>query len=433
MIDIPKPGTNPLEVNSSSPASDSIDVTPPEPQAISIPIPEPLLTMLPSVPLSAAPQVVYFHDSCLVDREITVVHLNIFRFHKFDLKRPPAELGKDFAEYITFIGSEAKRFGGVLEHFMGDRIWVSFNATSKCDKHQIAACYFGYYVTTVANDTAMRYCYATPAKPTDGSTAEEITVDMRLYMCLTGLNCGIATGKAFTGPLGNAAIKRHVIISNAMSESAALERLCGKYAGCNVLVGEGMLKHIEGYLHYLVIDALCLPGSEGKPILLATIQGPILGPSADISVVIKWLSPNADDPLKYDLRMERPSVTSSLCPESKSTALALPVRDKNMYDQVNDGFRAVLQNNKVLAARMAVGSHAAAKTGAQSSPGQLMRENWAMMEWMAITICEFVASASGEENNSVASPAGGQGYVSANGKAYSPVNRDLLRVALDPI
>eukprot|EP00388_Colpodella_angusta_P029972 GDKK01018198.1.p1 GENE.GDKK01018198.1~~GDKK01018198.1.p1 ORF type:complete len:372 (-),score=18.35 GDKK01018198.1:337-1452(-) len=304
---------------------------------------------------------IFFADSCLIDRDITVVHLNFISFHQYARRRHPTTISSDYAEFITYINAEVKRFGGVLESFFGDKIWVSFNATSKCVRHQVAACYFAHHVTCVTNSAALKYQEALPTEiPADGSKLVFPAIDKRFAVCVNGINCGVSTGRAFVGPLGNATIKRHSIISNAISEAVALERQTLHYTGCNVFVSSEMLPHIEGYCQYMLLDASLLPGSLGKRRLIACIMGPMLGATVDGSFVRKWLKTKErviDGVPNISLvhSIENPLVI----PEGgRNAKITLPsdwvehtVPNVNRFASVNEGFRAILRGQAAEAHR----------------------------------------------------------------------------------
>lgn len=297
---------------------------------------------------------IFFADSCLVDRDITVVHLNFISFHNYARRRHPTTISSDYAEFITYINGEVKRFGGVLESFFGDKLWFSFNATSKCVRHQVAACYFAYHVTSVVNGAALRYQDALPTEaPADGSKARMPVIDKRFAVCVNGINCGVSTGRAFVGPLGNNIIKRHNIISNAISEAVALERQTLHYTGCNVFVSSDMLPHIEGYCQYMLLDATLLPGSQGKRRLIACIMGPMLGPMAEMDVVRRWLTKKDHSEAgtlslpSFVHTVENPFVSPSPLtakfPEPQWVDRTVP--SVNRFAAVNEGFRAILRGN----------------------------------------------------------------------------------------
>ena len=246
---------------------------------------------------------IFFSDSSLIDRYITAVHLNVAMFHQYARLRHPTAIAAEYAAFVTFLQREVRRFGGVLESFHGDKLWVSFNATSKCDHHQIAAAYFAFHVTTVANNAATLFLEQLAGgqqqqqQPEGGSSAApQLSApkappvsDPRFTLCRYGLNCGVATGRAFVGPLGNSSVKRHTIISNAMSEASALERLGLRFPGVNAVIGGDMIPAIEGYCQYILIDAVLLPGSNGKRRRVACLKGPMVAAGKDATVVRRWL------------------------------------------------------------------------------------------------------------------------------------------------
>eukprot|EP00742_Colponemidia_sp_Colp-10_P013973 GILJ01015819.1.p1 GENE.GILJ01015819.1~~GILJ01015819.1.p1 ORF type:complete len:900 (-),score=103.78 GILJ01015819.1:412-3111(-) len=304
-------------------------------------------------------QPVFFADSCLIDRFITVVHLNIISFHTYARRRHPTTISTDYAEFITYLNAEAKRFGGVLEHFSGDKFWVSFNATSKCVKHQVAACYFAYHLSTIVNEASIRYRRAYPtAEPVDGSVPVVPTIDSRLALCVGGMNCGISTGHAYVGPVGNSAIKRHTIISNAMSEAAALERVSLHFMGnSNMFVSRDILPHIEGYIQYMLLDVITLPGPNGRRSPMACLMGVMLGPNADASVVQRWLTKDPQPPTNGD---GLSGYSLPLVPAGKPSDPALPVSvpitttpqklpTSSRYAASNAAFMAVMNSKPELA------------------------------------------------------------------------------------
>ena len=92
-----------------------------------------------------------------------------------------------------------------------------------------------------------------------------------------GATAGVATGKAFVGTLGTARILRHSVVGNLVPKAAALERLASRYPDCGVMVGGDMIPAIEGYFQYLLVDAIALPGSNGKRRRIASVKGPMCG------------------------------------------------------------------------------------------------------------------------------------------------------------
>ena len=234
----------------------------------------------PPSPLHRA-AVVHFGDSSLIDRDVTVVSFNLVQFHDYARATHGETLTREHGALINFIHSRARRCGGSLETFSGDRFLVSFDATSRCDDAAIVACVFANEVATAVNDDAVR-----------GAVRRQINAERRAANAPSlpsaaqprhrfrsapfGLSGGIAAGRAHVGPLGSDHIRRHTIISNAVTEAAALERQSLRYPGCAVMIAEGTIQRVEGYVQYLLLDASLLPGSGGARRLVASVGRPML-------------------------------------------------------------------------------------------------------------------------------------------------------------
>eukprot|EP00742_Colponemidia_sp_Colp-10_P020439 GILJ01023823.1.p1 GENE.GILJ01023823.1~~GILJ01023823.1.p1 ORF type:complete len:211 (-),score=21.74 GILJ01023823.1:155-787(-) len=127
------------------------------------------------------------------------------------------------------------------------------------------------------------------------------------------------------------------------------------YSGCNVLVSDDMIKYIQGYVLHMVLDASLLPGSQGQRKCIVVVKGPMLSPESDISVIMRWLKPVAN-PVNsqpgFYFPLERPVVQAPVS-ELETEPLPTPktedigmVPTKNMYEFVNSGFKAILENNR---------------------------------------------------------------------------------------
>lgn len=104
-------------------------------------------------PPPAAP--IFFRDSVLVDRDVSIAVVNIVQFHRYVLRHHGTDVTRGHAEVVKLVHAAARRCGGILEHFSGDRFLVSFNATSKCAHHQVAAACFALETTAAANKAAI--------------------------------------------------------------------------------------------------------------------------------------------------------------------------------------------------------------------------------------------------------------------------------------
>jgi len=243
-------------------------------------------------PTPAEPPPIFFGDNVLVDRDVSVVIVNLVQFHRYVLSNHSPTIMKDHEAMLRLIHSTARKCGGVLENFLGDHFWISFNATTKCQYHSVAATCFALQISSTVNTAAIlnanvggggggngssRDSRASnfPSTVVDSSNPSRAAKDkppivFRVAPC--GITCGVASGRAFVGPMGNETIRRHTIISNAMPEAAALERQAIRYPNCGFLVGCDTIPLIEGYFQYILMDATLMPGSGGKRRRIATVK-----------------------------------------------------------------------------------------------------------------------------------------------------------------
>ena len=71
----------------------------------------------------------------LTGRDISVAVINLVGFHAYAATTPAARIVRDHEAVVAYVHEAARRCGGVLDTFAGDKFWVSFNATSRCDEH----------------------------------------------------------------------------------------------------------------------------------------------------------------------------------------------------------------------------------------------------------------------------------------------------------
>ena len=236
---------------------------------------------------SELPTPVFFRDNILVDRDVGVAVINIVGFHQYAQATHGADVTRDHAALVAYIHEVARRCGGVLDTFAGDKFWVSFNATSKCAQWAVAATCFAWEVVTTVNKEAVaaQTAHADAYRRRRNNSPCADLPPARFYAALRGVTAGVACGRAFVGPLGTDNVRRHTIISNAVSEASALERMGLRYPGSGLMVGGDMIPAIEGYFQYLLLDATALPGSGGLRRRIACVKAPMCAPGREASLV----------------------------------------------------------------------------------------------------------------------------------------------------
>lgn len=219
---------------------------------------------------------IFYRDNGLVERDVSVVVVNIVAFHQYVAYTNGKDISRDHEVVVSFIRKVAQKYDGVLDTFNGDKFWVSFNAIAKCSEGPIAALCFAHEVTTAINTDAIatiRQLHS--GRPPLANAAPKYKV------APNGVNCGVSTGRALVGPLGTDTVRRHSIISFAVSEASALERQSLRYPGCNVMIGGDMIPAAEGYFQYMLLDASALPGSGGMRRRVASVKGPMCAPGCN--------------------------------------------------------------------------------------------------------------------------------------------------------
>eukprot|EP00742_Colponemidia_sp_Colp-10_P017086 GILJ01019627.1.p1 GENE.GILJ01019627.1~~GILJ01019627.1.p1 ORF type:complete len:680 (-),score=53.07 GILJ01019627.1:420-2459(-) len=217
-----------------------------------------------------------FGNRVLTDREVSIAIVNIVQFHRYTQGKLKAEITKEHADVVKLVYSTARRCGGVLETFMGDKFYVSFNSTSKCQHHAVAATCFALEVSNVINKEALAAQHRTVTRKGTSDAPAGLPPLGRIKSLFSaapcGVTCGVSTGHALVGPMGTNNIRRHTIISNAVTEAVALERMAIRYPNCSVFIGGDSIPAVEGYCQYLLLDATLLPASGGMRRRIASVK-----------------------------------------------------------------------------------------------------------------------------------------------------------------
>eukprot|EP00742_Colponemidia_sp_Colp-10_P021754 GILJ01025566.1.p1 GENE.GILJ01025566.1~~GILJ01025566.1.p1 ORF type:complete len:478 (+),score=54.20 GILJ01025566.1:542-1975(+) len=243
---------------------------------------------------TAVPPPISYTENGLVQRNLSVVVINILGLHQYVQATPLEQVVKEHEAFVSYLHEAAKRFGGALDNFNGDKFWVSFNATVPCEDICVAATLFALEIATTVKKEMLshqRSREASVGKPPLYMKQPLTQVAWR------GVSMGVAAGKGFVGTLGTNKIRRHTITSGAVAEAAALERMAARYPDCSVLVSESLLPMIEGYFQYIVLDATALPGSGGKRRRIISIRAPMLSSSKRLSPALTRFAHKIRSPL----------------------------------------------------------------------------------------------------------------------------------------
>eukprot|EP00744_Colponema_vietnamica_P027143 GILI01040580.1.p1 GENE.GILI01040580.1~~GILI01040580.1.p1 ORF type:complete len:216 (+),score=18.17 GILI01040580.1:94-648(+) len=114
-----------------------------------------------------------------------------------------------------------------------------------------------------------------------------------------------------------------------------------------------MIRAIDGFAEYVLVDSSLLPGSLGKRRMIANVQGVMLDPTVDVNVVRRWLKeaepPSGTCLSNFVFSIERPLASPGTDPEAvdgkEEPSVERSVPSINRCRSINDCFLALLQGN----------------------------------------------------------------------------------------
>lgn len=256
-----------------------------------------------------------FSKNGLVERNVAVALINICGFHSYIFRTSTANVINEHATFVSFLYEVAKRHGGNLESFSGDKFYVSFNASSHCEGHQVACVMFAHDIASTISSEAEKYRERTQRK---GKVVKGIPplspLRPRFPVALQNVTIGVGAGRALVGTLGTDKIRRYTISGKAISDASALERMATKYPDCQVMIGGDLIPEVEGYVKFLLLDATSLPSSGGHRRRIASIKGLLFPgpPSKTLSPIETFTTPLSAE-VRSSLSLSNPFANINDC------------------------------------------------------------------------------------------------------------------------
>lgn len=146
-------------------------------------------------------------------RVATVLFTDIEGFSTVSEKLTPKQLAQTLNEYFTVMGEVIDRHGGVIVHFEGDLMLITFNAVTPDDDHAANAVATAMEIQRVAESHTFGGGHVLKTR------------------------CGVNTGEITVGAIGAKGRLAFTVHGDEVNIGARLEQL-GKKFGCYVLVGE---------------------------------------------------------------------------------------------------------------------------------------------------------------------------------------------------
>eukprot|EP01060_Flectonema_neradi_P038444 TRINITY_DN8064_c0_g1_i1.p1 TRINITY_DN8064_c0_g1~~TRINITY_DN8064_c0_g1_i1.p1 ORF type:complete len:919 (+),score=139.96 TRINITY_DN8064_c0_g1_i1:1978-4734(+) len=154
--------------------------------------------------------------------------------------QPREQIGKKIVaahqEYLQTCMDEASKSDGIVEKVMGDKVMVSFNASKKCGQH-----------TSHALHCAVKVCN-----------------DMDKTV-----NCGVSSGKGYTGNLGTPSLRERSVISHSVPTAATLERLGARHEVA--VLGDENVCRTNGLDFKIKIHQRIIQSTNSQPLIVLQV------------------------------------------------------------------------------------------------------------------------------------------------------------------
>ena len=173
-------------------------------------------------------------------RRCTFLFTDVRGFTSLSEKLEPEEVTEIMNKALTIQADAVKKYGGMVDKYIGDAMMAIFNAPMDLHKHEHQAILAALEIRR---------------------KMEESNLDI-------SIGIGINTGEAVIGNMGSDTRFDYTAIGDAVNLAARLESSC-KEVGEDLVIGKETIKHYNGTM-YQKLDPIYVKGKE-KPIEIYTI------------------------------------------------------------------------------------------------------------------------------------------------------------------
>ena len=173
-------------------------------------------------------------------RRCTFLFTDVRGFTSLSEKLEPEEVTEIMNKALTIQADAVKKYGGMVDKYIGDAMMAIFNAPMDLKKHEHQAIL----------------------------AALEIKTKMKESNLDIDIGIGVNTGDAVIGNMGSDTRFDYTAIGDAVNLAARLESSC-KTVGKDLVIGEETIKNYNGTM-YQKLDSIHVKGKE-KPINIYTI------------------------------------------------------------------------------------------------------------------------------------------------------------------
>ena len=173
-------------------------------------------------------------------RRCTFLFTDVRGFTSLSEKLEPEEVTEIMNKALTIQANAVKKYGGMVDKYIGDAMMTIFNAPMDLARHEHQAILAALEIK---------------------SQMQEADLDI-------DIGIGINTGEAVIGNMGSDTRFDYTAIGDAVNLAARLESSC-KEVGKDLVIGEETIKYYHGTM-YQKLDSIRVKGKE-KPIKIYTI------------------------------------------------------------------------------------------------------------------------------------------------------------------
>eukprot|EP01065_Artemidia_motanka_P033741 TRINITY_DN4078_c0_g1_i1.p1 TRINITY_DN4078_c0_g1~~TRINITY_DN4078_c0_g1_i1.p1 ORF type:complete len:1766 (+),score=425.86 TRINITY_DN4078_c0_g1_i1:48-5300(+) len=177
-------------------------------------------------------------------KTVSLAVLNVLKYRS--LADQNVQLLSSFHDqYIQEVGTSAMQARGLVDVFIGDRVYVSFNAIRTCTAHRSTIAMF---IQSVTAESAF-------AK------------GMKLQ-----LSSGACTGSAMCGSLGSTGMKRFSIVGNVAGHAPLYERVAAQY-GSRCFCDDTIRRETAEHFSYRLAECVTFAKVSQKPLYMFDLRG----------------------------------------------------------------------------------------------------------------------------------------------------------------
>ncbi len=173
-------------------------------------------------------------------RRCTFLFTDVRGFTSLSEKLEPEEVTEIMNKALTIQADAVKKYGGMVDKYIGDAMMAIFNAPMDLKKHEHQAILAALEIKTKMKES-------------------DLDIDIGI---------GVNTGDAVIGNMGSDTRFDYTAIGDAVNLAARLESSC-KTVGKDLVIGEETIKNYNGTM-YQKLDSIHVKGKE-KPINIYTI------------------------------------------------------------------------------------------------------------------------------------------------------------------